>query len=789
MSSRLHLLGIRHHGPGSARSVIAALDELVPDVVAVELPADTQPLLGWVTSGLVPPVALLGHVIGQPSRASFLPFAEFSPEWQALRWAAHHGRQIAAIDLPLCNLLAWHDRHDEAPTLDLDVATASGDESLDRPPDWPDRDASDRDASWPDDPLAALAHAAGEPDVERWWDDMVEHRGEGLAAFHALADAIGAIRAARPDGAAGPAYAIARLDAVREAFMRRELRRLARAVLPDGGEPPVIAVVCGAWHVPALREPWPEQRLDTAALRGMPKVKVGLSWVPWSHRRLARDSGYGAGVASPGWYAHLFAHPGDAGRTRWFVDAARLLRDRKLQASPDHLIAASRAAVSLAALRGRPAPGLDEVLDAADAVMAGSGGLLLIIDELVIGEAIGAVPPDAPQVPLAADINAHIRRLRLKPQSQSSVELDLRTSSGRARSVFLHRLGVLGIHWGTLTQGRGSSGTFRETWELRWRAEFSIQVVEAAAYGTTLDVAAAAALSEAVDAAHLPADLIVALERALLAGLDSVVAPAVHKLSEAATVNADVHQVIDALGPLARTVRYGDVRGTPADTLRATLNGLVVRVVAGAEEACRGLDDDLAAAMVERLSAAQSALALVEHPARHEEWPALLARIAERRDVHGMIAGRSTRLLHDEGAWDTDRVRQALSRALSVGVEPKRGADFVEGFLAGSGTLLVHDRALLDLVDQWLCVLHDDEFRSTVALLRRTFGGFEPAERRRLGQMVGGGAVVLQPAEHPDLDPHRLALAMATVRAMEGLRPLADAVDAEHRAGLAGARP
>ena len=45
------------------------------------------------------------------------------------------------------------------------------------------------------DPLAALAAAAGEPDPERWWDDMVEHRGDGEPVFAAVADAMAAVRA------------------------------------------------------------------------------------------------------------------------------------------------------------------------------------------------------------------------------------------------------------------------------------------------------------------------------------------------------------------------------------------------------------------------------------------------------------------------------------------------------------------------------------------------------------------------------------------------------------------
>ena len=46
----------------------------------------------------------------------------------------------------------------------------------------------------PLDPLGALAAAAGEPDAERWWDDLVEHRGDGEPVFDAVAEAMAAVR-------------------------------------------------------------------------------------------------------------------------------------------------------------------------------------------------------------------------------------------------------------------------------------------------------------------------------------------------------------------------------------------------------------------------------------------------------------------------------------------------------------------------------------------------------------------------------------------------------------------
>ena len=45
------VFGIRHHGPGCARSLRRALDELRPDVIVMEGPPDAQELLSWVAHG------------------------------------------------------------------------------------------------------------------------------------------------------------------------------------------------------------------------------------------------------------------------------------------------------------------------------------------------------------------------------------------------------------------------------------------------------------------------------------------------------------------------------------------------------------------------------------------------------------------------------------------------------------------------------------------------------------------------------------------------------------------
>ena len=101
------VFGVRHHGPGSARSVAAALDALAPDAVLIEAPPEGEEIAALaIDPTMVPPVALLAYVPGDPARSAFWPFAAFSPEWHAMRHALARGVTLRFIDLPATHMLA-----------------------------------------------------------------------------------------------------------------------------------------------------------------------------------------------------------------------------------------------------------------------------------------------------------------------------------------------------------------------------------------------------------------------------------------------------------------------------------------------------------------------------------------------------------------------------------------------------------------------------------------------------------------------------------------------------------
>ncbi|MFE0451382.1 DUF5682 family protein [Streptomyces sp. NPDC058914] len=756
-AGRALLLGVRHHGPGSARAVRGALDEARPRVVLIEGPPEADALIPLAADeDMRPPVALLAHAVDEPGRSAFWPMAEFSPEWVAIRWALEHGVPARFIDLPATHTLAWDKGVGADQRGDGDQG-GDGGSGGDRGREGDEGREGDGGEGEPSvdglrvDPLAALADAAGYDDPERWWEDVVEHRGAGrrdpFAPFAALEEAMEVLRETYGDAGNDR-------DPVREAHMRLQVRAAQRE-FGDGG----VAVVCGAWHVPALRRRT-TVAADRALLKGLPKVKADLTWVPWTYRRLARAGGYGAGIESPGWYGHLFAAP-DRPVERWLTKVAGLLREEDRIVSPAHVIEAVRLAETLAALRGRPLPGLSETTDATRAVLCEGSDvpLALVHDRLVVGDMLGEVPPSAPAVPLQRDLDRLQRRLRLKPEAlERETEFDLRKETDAERSRLLHRLRLLHVEWGEPTASRGSTGTFRETWRLRWEPELSVRVAEAGVWGTTVLAAATAkAEADAVGARGL-AEVTALAERCLLAGLPDALPTVMRVLADRAALDTDVGHLAQALPALVRSLRYGDVRGTDTGALADVAAGLAERVFVGLPPACAALDADAADEMRGHVEAVHGAVALLaealdqgedpEHTStrRHGDlrgrWRGVLRVLSLRDAVAGVIRGRAVRLLLDEGELEGDEAARLMGLALSPGTPPGEAAAWIEGFVgsgSGGGLLLVHDERLLGLVDGWLTGLSAEAFTDVLPLLRRTFSAYEAGVRRTLGELVRRG--------------------------------------------------
>ena len=722
-----HIFGIRHHGPGSARSLLQAFEALRPDAILVEGPpdaADVLPLL--IHEQMQPPVALLVYAQDDPKRAVFYPFAVFSPEWQALRYALTSNIAVRLMDLPQAHQMAFGEQEESAIRNPQSAIQA--------------------------DPIGQLAIAAGYGDGERWWEQMVEQRRDGTDLFAAINEAMAALREAEPKPEDSRQ---ATREALREAFMRQTIRAAVR----EGFER--IAVVCGAWHAPALdveSKHAPSAKADAALLKGLPKVKVQATWTPWTNGRLSFQSGYGAGIESPGWYHHLWTtpeeHPG-AMEIRWMTRVARLLREEDWDVSSAHVIEAVRLAETLAALRGRAMPGLGEMNEAVQTVFCFGNDLplRLVHEKLIVGEILGTVPDNTPLAPLQRDLQHEQKRLRLPAEAlERTLDLDLRKPNDLDRSLLLHRLNLLGVSWGETQTAGGHKGTFHELWRLRWQPEFAVALIEAGVWGgTILDAASARVRDDANRARDLPT-LTGLLDRALLADLPEAVSHLMTRLQTEAVLAADVGLLMDALPPLANVSRYGNVRQTDAQMVGGVINGLVVRICIGLPGACASLNDDAASAMFDRIVSVNSAVGLLQEEALLQSWQTSLAQLAGQTGLHGIVAGRCCRLLLDGNVLSAEETARRVSHALSTASEPAQAAAWTEGFLKGSGLLLLHDERLWQVIDDWMTALPGESFTVLLPLLRRTFSTFTAPERRQMGERVRRGATATNRPIQPDAE-------------------------------------
>jgi hypothetical protein len=699
MPSSTHIFGIRHHGPGSARSLRRALTALAPDLILVEGPPEAEPILQLAASTeMCPPVALLLYIVDEPKRASFYPFAAFSPEWSAIQYGLTHDVPIRFIDLPQAHQLAAEQSED-----------LQGRETT---------------RSIRQDPLRFLAEAAGYADSERWWESTVEHRQNDQDVFVAIHEAMTALRQELGDEDD-------LRERQREAYMRQCLRKAKRDSFNK------IAVVCGAWHGPALLNGESSSN-DAALLTGLPKVKTSATWIPWTNSRLSYGSGYGAGIESPGWYAHLWCEPRDV-TISWISKAAHLLREHDLDSSPAHIIEAVRMADTLSALRGKTTPGLDEMNAAIQAVFCFGSDLpmRLISEKLIVGDRMGTVPPNTPMVPLQRDFECLQKRLRLPTgPAQKVIDLDLRRHIDVEKSQLLHRSNILGIPWGRPETKTGTKGTFHEVWRLLWQPEFVIALIESAVWGNSVvDASESFAQHSAETARDLPT-LTDLLERSLLADLPRTVQCLMERLQNESAVARDIGQLMDALGPLVNVVRYGNVRKTDTELVSRIVNGLLKRIAIGFPAACSSLDDEAAKSTLTRMNKVDAAVAVLQIDEYNVLWNDCLIGISELVGIHGLIAGRSTRILLDSGAIQRDAAATGLSRALGRASEPLTSAAWVEGFLLNSGHLLLLDEKLWSVVDDWITELHYDTFLSLLPLIRRTFATFTVPERRHMGERV-----------------------------------------------------
>jgi hypothetical protein len=353
---------------------------------------------------------------------------------------------------------------------------------------------------------------------------------------------------------------------------------------------------------------------------------------------------------------------------------------------------------------------------------------------------LGQVPDATPSLPLQQDLQREQKRLRLPPEATQEVrDLDLRKPNDLDRSRLLHRLRLLNIPWGTTEQATGK-GTFRELWRLQWHPEFAVAIIEANVWGNTVVSAATErARSEADRLQDLPA-LTALAEDALLADLPEAIDHIMTRLQQVAALSNDIPHAMEALPSLAGVLRYGNVRQTDTAMVQQVVDGLVTRIVIGLPNACSALNDEAAEDMYGRVVQVHTALLTLQNADLTTAWNNVLGQLADQHDLHGLIAGRCCRLLFDQRLLEADEVGRRMGLAIAPAVDPVQSMAWIDGFLRGSGLILLHNEELWHILNEWVRSVKTETFPRLLPLLRRTFSTFSAPERSQIGALARRGA-------------------------------------------------
>ena len=450
---------------------------------------------------------------------------------------------------------------------------------------------------------------------------------------------------------------------------------------------------------------------------------------------LSAVPGAADGIESPGWYHYLWHHPEDDG-TLWVSRIASLLRQKNMDISVAHVIETVRLAQVTAALRDLPYPSLNEYNEAVTTVMGFGDDILLQIikEELIISNRLGSVPDDVPKVPLLVDVEKIQKRLRVPFTAEiKELILDLRKPNDLERSIFFHRLQLLGIDWTILGRIDGK-GTFKEKWTLYHKPEQIIQIIERAIWGNTvMEATQKYLLKQMAEIQHIP-ELTALLSTVLPADLPALVEAMTVQLDRLSAASTDILEMMEAVPDLVNIVRYGNVRNLDFSKVGDMLEAMIARILAGGVLVCINIDEEAAGDLLNKLVATDYALSILNREELNLMWRNFIGQVRSSANVHPLLSGYATRLLNDKGEISAEEMETTLSFYSSVGNAPADMAYWFEGFLRSSGSILLLDDRLWNLVNNWVCSQDKETFMELLPVLRRTFSEFTSAERRKLGE-------------------------------------------------------
>ena len=352
--------------------------------------------------------------------------------------------------------------------------------------------------------------------------------------------------------------------------------------------------------------------------------------------------------------------------------------------------------------------------------------------------------------------------------------LDLRKPGNLLASLLLHRLNILGISWGELIENsQQTKGSFKEVWSLEWRPDFAIAIIEAGMWGNTLYEAATNYMLKKINEQADLASLCRLIEFALKADLKEAVSPLTRSLVDKSAMTRDIFNLMLSFPPLVNIIRYGSSRKMNVNSIEIVVDHIVPRICIGLPMACININEEVGDDIFAKILGVNRALQILNNSNYLQNWYETLEKIMSQT-TQGNIAGLCTRLLFDKHCILAHNAANQMYLSLSKGKEMLFAARWLEGFLYGSGLLLIYNQQLWTILDQWLDDLEEAHFFEILPVLRRAFSKFSHPERSKIFELAKRGRQHKEKPDTPELvlqnyDEERTGKVMPVLKLLLGL--------------------
>lgn len=730
-----HYFPVRHLSPSGAWHLIQFLNEVVPDIVLVEGPSNVQEELNdLVDQRVKPPVAILAYTEEMPVHTILYPLADYSPEYQAIKWAKAHEKEVRFIDLPTDVFLAA-EVIKEKKSCNLQVRSEEEGQQNEDGSNEQKEGASSQDDEL--DIYEALYKAYDDIDYETFWERNFEHNqgkdtyrlgmlsmGEGLRRFTEKADYEGA------------------RHVVREGFMKYQIQK----ALQEGYKPEKMVIVTGAYHTSNLRN---EQSLALTEeeIRSLPHMSSKVTLMPYSYYRLSSRSGYGAGNKSPYYYEVMWQYMQE-GKLHQLPEyymtsvAAHMRKSGHIKSSAE-VIEAVRLAMGLAKLHDGSLPTLQDLRDGVKTCL-GEGEFSKVAEAIAsteIGTKIGFLPDGMSKTALQNNFNRMLKELKLEKYKSVVAEnltLDLRENrqvkTEKAafidlhRSYFFHQLSVVGISFAKGQRAGQQDAGWKEEWVLCWQPETEIQLVESALYGDTIEIAAAYVLKEKLDHCTKIKEATAIIDTAYKCGMSEMVSYAMKCIQRLGVESEAFEELADVGFNLSNILRFGSIRKIDTKVLEPLLAQLFLRASLLMVSAA-SCNMDAAKIMGEAIMILDKIAAYHEGLVDVETYIKELTILSNRDDRNAVLSGMACSILLERRVIDQEMLVKEMSRRLLPGIPADVGAGWFEGLASRNRYVILANMTIWEKLDEYIMSLDEEAFKPAIVFLHRTFSTFAPNEK------------------------------------------------------------